>query len=89
MRWLSERSPLRGLLHRLVRARIEAPGAPVSLEELVRAGLPGERISAESALNRVYVALTTLRKKGLRDVLERVAGGYALSVGVVLRVNDE
>jgi hypothetical protein len=43
-----------------------------------RAGWPGERIGADAAANRVRVALTTLRKLGLRDVIKTGQGGYLL-----------
>lgn len=82
-------SPMRRILARLVVERLAAPGQRVTLEEIIAAGWPGEKIAAEAALNRAYVAIATLRKKGLREVLDKVAGGYALSPGVALRCVDE
>jgi predicted ATPase len=82
-------SPLRRILERLVKSREETPGEPVSVEALIRAGWPGERIRADAALNRLYVALATLRKRGLKDLLASGSGGYAISRAVLVhRVQD-
>lgn len=78
-------SPLRRVLSQLVTARLEAPGEAVSIDEVIRAGWPGERMRADAGLNRAYVALAALRKRGLRDLLVSTAGGYALSQAVVVR----
>ncbi len=51
-------------------------GAALDSMALLEAGWPGETISAESGLNRVKVALSTLRKLGLREVLLRSDEGY-------------
>ncbi|HJL24898.1 MAG TPA: hypothetical protein RMH80_21845, partial [Polyangiaceae bacterium LLY-WYZ-15_(1-7)] len=82
---LPERSPLRRLLERLARWRLEAPGEALSIDELIEAGWPDEKIRADAALNRAYVAIASLRKKGLRDVLLTTGGGYALSAAVAVR----
>ena len=68
-----------------------APTTPsLSAEALVAAGWPGERLSPESAKNRLHVALAKLRKLGLRDVLLRYVDGYALSPGLrVIRLQSE
>ncbi len=68
-----------------------APSTPsLSAEALVAAGWPGERLSPESAKNRLHVALAKLRKLGLRDVLLRYVDGYALSPGLrVIRLHSE
>ena len=71
---LPPRSPARRILVLLASRRIEAPGVAVPVEEIIDAAWPGERIKRESALNRVYVALATLRKLGLRDALVAAAG---------------
>ena len=86
---LPERSPLRRILEHFARRRIEAPGEVVPLEEIVRAGWPTERIGTDAALNRAYVALTSLRKLGLRGLLLHGGGGYALSQAVVVRIEDK
>ena len=73
------------LLERLARWRLEAPGEALSIDELIEAGWPDEKIRADAALNRAYVAIASLRKKGLRDVLLTTGGGYALSAAVAVR----
>lgn len=83
---LPERSPLRRILEHLARRRIEAPGEAVTIDDVIRVGWPGEKIGAEAALNRAYVALAALRKKGLRGVLVSADGGYALSRAIVVRM---
>jgi hypothetical protein len=39
---------------------------------------PGERMTAEAAANRMKVALSTLRKLGLRSLIQRTDDGYLL-----------
>ncbi|MDC0744750.1 ATP-binding protein [Polyangium mundeleinium] len=75
---LSSRAPLRRILLALAKLRASAPGQTLPLDEIIRAGWPGERIGADAAANRVRVALATLRKLGLRDVLMTGQGGYLL-----------
>ncbi|MGE0785224.1 MAG: AAA family ATPase [Sandaracinaceae bacterium] len=82
---LPERSPMRAILDHLTRRRIEAPGEPVPLSEIIEAGWPGERMGERAALNRAHVAMSTLRKRGLRDLLVRTGGGYALSAAIPVR----
>lgn len=56
----------------------------LSSEELIAAGWPGERIGPDAAKNRLHVALSKLRKRGLRDLLLRYPSGYALSPGLTV-----
>jgi len=83
---LSRRTPLRRILFALAIVRVEAPGEPLSMDEMVRAGWPGERIGSAAAANRVRVALATLRKLGLREAIVTGQGGYLLdpAMAVVL-----
>ena len=81
---LETRAPLRRILAALANERVERPGDCLAVEQLVAAGWPGERIGYAAATNRVHVALATLRKLGLRDVLVRGEGGYLLTPGVRL-----
>jgi predicted ATPase len=81
---LSRRAPLGRIVHALAQRRFDAPGEALPVEEIIRAGWPGERIGAEAALNRARVALATLRKLGLRDVLVTGAGGYWLNPAVAV-----
>jgi predicted ATPase len=72
----------RGALSRLLRALAErhqgAPGEALGVYALAEAGWPGERIAAVPVANRVRVALTALRKLGLRDLLVSRDDGYLL-----------
>jgi hypothetical protein len=75
---------LQNLVVRLAEQREIAPGQPLSVEQLVSAGWPGERMLAKSGATRVYTALSTLRRLGLRDLIVRDAAGYMLKPGVPL-----
>ena len=44
---------------------------------LLRRAWPGERVLPRAGANRVYVALATLRKLGLRHTIRRDADGYS------------
>jgi predicted ATPase/Tfp pilus assembly protein PilF len=83
---LGRRTALRNLLLALVRQHRTALGTPLTIDELFRFGWPGEDARTDSASNRTNVALTALRKTGLRDVLQTHEGGYRLDpdVGVVI-----
>jgi predicted ATPase len=75
---LSSRAPLRRILLALAALRIDAPGEPMSLDDIVAAAWPGERIGSRAAQNRVRVALATLRKVGLRGAIVTGRGGYLI-----------
>jgi len=75
---LKQEGPVRRLLVALARERRRSPGAYVSGTELVARVWPGERIVARAAKNRLHVALSTLRKAGLKAQIERSADGYRL-----------
>jgi hypothetical protein len=82
---LGRRRPLRRLL--LALARAHAAGAPaLSVDDLLEAGWPGERPLPEAGSNRVWVAISTLRKLGLGEILQRWDGGYRLDPAVPCRV---
>lgn len=85
---LRTRYALARVLSALVRSRVAAPDATVSLDALVAAGWPGEKLLADSGANRVYVAIATLRRLGLRDVIERREGGYRLAPEVATELLD-
>jgi tetratricopeptide (TPR) repeat protein len=82
---LPSRSPVRRILMLLASRRMDAPGDVVPVEAIIEAGWQGERIRPEAALNRVYVALATLRKLGLREALVTAAGGYCLDPAIAVR----
>ncbi len=53
-----------------------------------RAGWPRERVGHLAAKNRVHVAVSTLRKLGLRDVLLSRDDGWLLDPHVALVRSD-
>ncbi len=75
---LASRRVLRRLLLRLVESHREARGQGLSLDALREAGWPGETVQHESAVNRVHVALTELRRRGLKPWLLHRRGRYLL-----------
>ncbi len=85
---LGRRLAQRRLLQRLVAERERVPGRPLSVEVLFEAGWPGDRSRRTAALNRVHVALATLRGLGLRAVLVRRGGGYLLDPEVPVSLVD-
>lgn len=75
---LRRRKALRLILVALIEQHRQSPGGGIPLEGLLAAGWPGERMVATAGANRVYVALTTLRKLGLRGFLLSQDDGYLL-----------
>lgn len=86
---IPERSPLRKILAHLADRRVEAAGEAVSIDDIIRVGWPDEKIAAAAALNRAHVALASLRKLGLRGLLVKTAGGYALSEAAVVTIKGD
>jgi hypothetical protein len=85
---LGRRRPLRRLLLALVHAHRSRAGASLSVDELLEAGWPGEQPLPEAGNNRVWVAISTLRKLGLGDTLQRWDGGYRLDPSVPCRIEN-
>lgn len=87
---LGKKAILKRILTELARRRVDSPGAPVAREELVAVGWPGEKLSPDVAHNRLGVALSELRRAGLRDALLHDGGGHLLdpSVPIVLERDD-
>jgi hypothetical protein len=75
---LMRRRSLRLVLRRLLEERLARPGSALSVDELLAAGWPGERVVPHAGAARVYVAISTLRKMGLRDFLVSRDDGYLL-----------
>lgn len=67
-------------LRRILAALLDThrTGASLSVDALREAGWPGESMVPRAANNRVHVALSTLRRRGLRGHLQRFDGGYRL-----------
>lgn len=76
---ITRRRALRGILRSLSRHRVEAPGRPLPLDDVLEAGWPGERMSPESGARRVYVTINRLRKLGLGDLVLTMGDGYMLA----------
>jgi predicted ATPase/Tfp pilus assembly protein PilF len=83
---LERRHAVRLILLKLVDHRLKAPGESITADTLLEYGWPGERVMAEAGASRVYVALATLRKLGLRGLLMSRDGGYLLDPDVQLVV---
>lgn len=73
---LGRRRALRLIVQRLADARAATPNTALSADDLVDVGWPGERLVAQTGADRLYTALSTLRKMGLRSVLESRDDGY-------------
>jgi pSer/pThr/pTyr-binding forkhead associated (FHA) protein len=73
---LSRRHNLALIVKALADRRRDDNGGPLAIGELLELGWPGVKLVPESGNNRAYVALTTLRKLGLADLLERGDDGY-------------
>ncbi len=64
--------------------------APLSVEALIMAGWPGERILPKAGATRLYTALSTLRRLGLRRVLLRRRTGYLLDPSIpMVRISSK
>ncbi|MFT3764142.1 MAG: hypothetical protein QM820_01275 [Minicystis sp.] len=86
---LARRRPLSAIVEHLFRARRERAGVATSWDALLGAGWPGERMAAAAGAHRVRVAVSTLRKLGLRALLT-ASDGYLLDPGCpVLRAEDD
>jgi len=75
---LRQHPVLRRILFALVEQRRARPGVGLSLDAIQRAAWPGERIRVDAVANRIYVAVSKLRRRGLRDFLRSQDDGYAL-----------
>jgi hypothetical protein len=78
---LLRREPVR----RVLRALVAAGGDPVPVDRLVASAWPGEALVGSSGADRLYVAISTLRKLDLRSAIAREPSGYALRAEIVVR----
>lgn len=81
---LTTRHANRRVLERLVQAH--GDGATATVGDLLAAGWPGERVLAEAGAARVYTAVATLRREGLKDLIEKTETGYAIRPTAVVEV---
>jgi len=80
---LRDKATLKRLLRTLVVTRLRGE-SPRSLDQLIAALWPRERIIPQAAANRCYVAITQLRKSGIGSLLMRGAAGYQLDPQVAV-----
>jgi hypothetical protein len=85
---LLRRGSLRRILAALVEAHHAHPGIGVDQQALLAHGWPGERLLTEAASTRLRVAIATLRRLGLRDVLLTRDDGYLLDPSAAIRVKE-
>lgn len=85
---LERRKILASLLQALVVARRDRPGSRLTVADLLAAAWPEDRFVGTAGANRVYVALATLRKLGLRDIVVRTDGGYMIGPDAPLQIID-
>jgi FHA domain len=76
---LEGRFALARVLFALVDARMLRPGCGVDVHDLLARAWPGQRPVGDSGPHRVHVAISTLRRLGLGDVLTRAEQGYLLA----------
>ncbi len=76
---LTKRTTLARILSTMAKTRIDSPGVGLSVEEILEAGWPDERVRYDAATNRVYVALAELRRLGLREWILTEPSGYRLT----------
>lgn len=81
---LTRRKPLRLLLDRLAEERVRAPGSALAWDALIAAGWPGEKMRADAGAHRVRVAISTLRKLGLREAIRTEEDGYLIAADVAV-----
>jgi hypothetical protein len=74
------------ILRHLVGEHQRSPGKSVSSAALQELVWPGEVLLGQSGKARVQVAISTLRKKGLREYLVYANGGYLIDPAAVIRV---
>ncbi len=86
---LTRRTVLGRMVVVLARARMETPGRLLDVGELTAACWPGERIVRAAAANRVYVAISGLRRAGLAGDLERSTDGYRIATETACELVDE
>ncbi|WP_168210724.1 tetratricopeptide repeat protein [Persicimonas caeni] len=86
---ISRRGALKRILHALVERRLTAPGEPLSLDETLEAGWPGEVIMPEAGARRVYTTINRMRDLGLQDILVTTDDGYMLEPTKLVRRDSQ
>lgn len=78
----------RRILLALLDAHHRQPGHLIETEALFEAGWPGEKALPDARRNRVQVAISTLRRRGLRDALVAEKGSYGLRSDLLVQVKE-
>jgi hypothetical protein len=86
---LGRRGALRRVLVRLVEQQAASPGVGISVDEVVAAGWPNDRMQYESGAARAYVTVQRLRSLGLKEILITRDDGYLLDPDVHVEHRDE
>jgi predicted ATPase len=81
---VSHRPQLCHVLTHLFERALAEPGRASTRFDLLEAGWPGQQVAYEAGMNRVYVALSTLRKMGMAQLLLRGDDGWYLDPEVTL-----
>lgn len=82
---LQTRAPLRRLVEKLFELRLDQPGEDVGFDALIAVGWPNEQIALDAARNRLHVALSALRRLGLRDAIKSGPHGYHIDPLLTIR----
>ena len=81
-----EKVLIKGANARVLACLIAHHGAsPCDVDTLFKAGWPDEKAKPSTAQNRVYVALATLRKAGLREHIQKEARGWKIPSSTLLQ----
>jgi pSer/pThr/pTyr-binding forkhead associated (FHA) protein len=86
---LGRRGPLRRVLLELARQRVASPGVGLSLDAVLEAGWPGEKMDYDAGVARVYTTIQRLRALGLQGILVTHDDGYLLDPGAAVRLETE
>jgi predicted ATPase len=73
------------LLLELCEARLRTPGVSVAADVLIAAAWPGQTLLPTAAQNRLHVAMSSLRKLGLKALILTRDDGYLLPPELVVR----
>jgi DNA-binding winged helix-turn-helix (wHTH) protein len=84
---LNRRAQLSRVLQVLADAHQNNPGEWIHCPELIRVAWEGERMRDASAMNRLHVAIATLRKLGFRPVLQSKRGAYRLRTDIQVTIH--
>ena len=83
---LGRRGALRRVLLALAETKLSSPGAALSVDTLLEAGWPGEKMGYEAGVARVYTTIQRLRGLGLQPILLTRDDGYLLDASVDVRI---